>query len=134
MHPNVSSNSDSRRRSLPNVIPPGPESVFRHVIGCVARDFGVAAEILAAPTRGAPRVALARQAAMYLLHVDHALSCETIGRMFGRDRTTVSHACRVIEDSRDDIWLDCRLAALELACNGNKTSKRSSPQSSRRPR
>jgi hypothetical protein len=68
---------------------------------------------------------------MYLLHVDYALSCETIGRMFGRDRTTVSHACRVIEDSRDDIWLDCRLAALELACNGNMTSKRSLHRPSR---
>jgi hypothetical protein len=51
--------------------------------------------------------------------------------MFGRDRTTVSHACRVIEDSRDDIWLDCRLAALELACNGNTASTRSLSQPSR---
>lgn len=134
MHPSPSPNPDGRRRRLSASSSQGPERVFRHVIGCVARDFGVAAEILAAPTRGAPRVALARQVAMYLLHVDYALSCETIGRMFGRDRTTVSHACRVIEDSRDDVWLDCRLVALELACSGNTASKRSSRRSGRGPR
>jgi hypothetical protein len=39
-----------------------------------------------------------------------------IGRAFGRDRTTVAHACRAIEDRRDDIWFDCRLATLELIC------------------
>jgi hypothetical protein len=41
---------------------------------------------------------------------------ETISRVFDRDRTTVSHACHVVEDGRDDIWLDCRLEALELFC------------------
>ena len=59
---------------------------------------------------------------MYLMHVDFAVSFDAIGRIFGRDRTTVSHACRVVEDGRDDIWLDCRLAAIELACRqGRRT-------------
>lgn len=98
--------------------------VFRHVTNCVAHDFGIDADALSAATRGAPRVALARQVAMYLLHVGFALSFEAIGRMFGRDRTTVSHACRVIEDGRDDIWLDCRLAALELSCCGSVQGQR----------
>ena len=53
---------------------------------------------------------------MYLAHVGFALSFEGIGRVFGRDRTTVSHACRVIEDCRDDLSLDCRLSALEMIC------------------
>jgi hypothetical protein len=44
------------------------------------------------------------------------LSFEAIGRAFDRDRTTVSHACRVVEDSRDDVGLDHRLAALEAMC------------------
>ena len=47
---------------------------------------------------------------MYLCHVVHALTFEAIGRVFGRDRTTVSYACRVVEDRRDDIWFDCRIA------------------------
>ena len=105
--------------------------VFNHVTACVARDFGIDAKALSAAKRGAPRVALARQVAMYLLHVGFALSFETIGRMFGRDRTTVSHACRVIEDGRDDIWLDCRLAALELACCGDVQKQRSGSRGAR---
>ena len=68
------------------------------------------------PTRGAPHAAYARQVAMYLAHVGFALSFKAIGRAFDRDRTTVSHACRVVEDSRDDVGLDHRLAALEAMC------------------
>jgi chromosomal replication initiation ATPase DnaA len=87
------------------------------VIACVACDFGLSPAMLSAQTRGTPRVAFARQVAMYLMHVGFAVSFDVIAKVFGRDRTTVSHACRVIEDSRDDIWLDCRLAALEVACS-----------------
>ena len=80
------------------------------------RDFGIEAGCLMASSRGSPRVSLARQAAMYLCHVALGMNFEAIGRAFGRDRTTVAHACRVIEDRRDDIWFDCRMAALERAC------------------
>ena len=93
-----------------------PERTCRWVAFCVARDFGVAFSDLFAPTRGAPRVAFARQVAMYLAHIGFELSLATISRVFDRDRTTVSHACHLVEDGRDDIWLDCRLEALELLC------------------
>lgn len=93
--------------------------ICRDVTFWVAQDFGLDPAAMTASKRGAPRVAFARQVAMYLAHVGFALSFETIGRVFSRDRTTVSHACRVIEDSRDDIWLDCRLATLELMCRVN---------------
>ena len=92
------------------------ERLCHWVAFCVARDFDLDAASLFASSRGAPRAAYARQVAMYLAHVEFALSFETIGRAFGRDRTTVSHACRVVEDGRDDIWIDCRVAALELLC------------------
>lgn len=95
------------------------ERIFRCVTSSVASDFGLDEKVLAAATRGAPRVAFARQVAMYLAHVGFALSFAAVGRMFGRDRTTVSHACRVIEDGRDDAWLDRRLAVLERACRRN---------------
>jgi hypothetical protein len=88
----------------------------RWVAFCIARDFGLNMAALFAPTRGPPRAAFARQVAMYLAHTGFELSLETISRVFHRDRTTVAHACRVIEDGRDDIWLDCRLEALELFC------------------
>jgi chromosomal replication initiation ATPase DnaA len=86
------------------------------VMARVALDFALDADDLVSKTRGPPRIAFARQVAMYLAHVGFALSFEAIGRAFGRDRTTVAHACRVVEDNRDDIWLDLRLATLERAC------------------
>jgi hypothetical protein len=96
--------------------PSTPERTCQWVAFCVARDFGLEMAALFAPTRGAPRTAFARQVAMYLAHTGFELSFETISRVFDRDRTTVSHACHVVEDGRDDIWLDCRLEALELFC------------------
>jgi Bacterial dnaA protein helix-turn-helix len=96
--------------------PSSPERTCHWVAFCVARDFGMDMTALFAPTRGAPRAAFARQIAMYLAHTGFEQSFETISRVFDRDRTTVSHACHVVEDGRDDIWLDCRLEALELFC------------------
>jgi chromosomal replication initiation ATPase DnaA len=83
---------------------------------CVARDFGLEVSDLFGPTRGAPRVAFARQVAMYLAHTGFELGFATISRVFDRDPTTVSHACHIVEEGRDDLWLDCRLEVLELFC------------------
>lgn len=93
-----------------------PNDICRLVIACVAADFGLAAADLENGLRGSQRAALARQIAMYLAHVGFGLTFEAIGRAFGRDRTTIAHACRVVEDARDDIWFDCRIATLELMC------------------
>lgn len=101
----------SRRRS-----PTSARLVCHDIARLVAGEFGLDAAAMISPTRGAPHAAYARQVAMYLAHVGFALSFEAIGRAFDRDRTTVSHACRVVEDSRDDVRLDHRLAALEAMC------------------
>ncbi len=50
--------------------------------------------------------------AMYLAHVAFRLSFTQVGNLFGRDRTTVAHACGVIEDLRDDEHLDRALTVL----------------------
>lgn len=114
-----------RLQSPPNsrLATPSPAArICRWVAFCVARDFGLEPAVLFAPTRGSPRAAFARQVAMYLAHIGFALSLGAISRAFGRDRTTVSHACHVVEDCRDDVWLDWRLAALELFClTGSET-------------
>lgn len=47
-----------------------------------------------------------RQIAMYLSHVVLSVPYRTIARAFGRDRTTVVHACAVVEDRRDDLGYD----------------------------
>jgi chromosomal replication initiation ATPase DnaA len=100
----------------PSKVTSGPDNICRAVTACVAIDFALDVADLEALVRGSQRVALARQIAMYLAHVGFGLSFEAIGRAFDRDRTTVGHACRVVEDGRDDIWFDCRIATLELIC------------------
>jgi hypothetical protein len=82
----------------------------------VAAAFAVSVEELHSSSRGAAPVALARQYAMYLAHVGFSLSYTEIGRRYGRDRTTAAHACRVIEERRDDPFTDRRLMLLESLC------------------
>ncbi len=79
----------------------------------VTRVFDVESKRLAAENRGVARIAEARQVAMYLAHVACGLSLTDVGRAFGRDRTTVAHACAVIEDRRDDLVFDRALDLLE---------------------
>ena len=93
-----------------------PQTICHLIATCVACDFGLDAAELETGMHGSKRLAFARQVAMYLAHVGFGLNFESIGRAFGRDRSTVAHACRVVEDGRDDIWFDCRVATLELIC------------------
>ena len=57
--------------------------------------------------------AFARRLAMYLAHVAFGMSLGRAARAFGRDRSTIRHACMAIEDRRDDPRFDRWLAALE---------------------
>ena len=59
------------------------------------------------------RAALARQAAMYVSHVAFGISMARVASAFGRDRSTVGHACRLMEDRRDDARFDRWMDALE---------------------
>jgi chromosomal replication initiation ATPase DnaA len=79
----------------------------------VAMAFRVRIADLHGPARGAARIALARQVAMYLAHVELGLSFVQVGRAFGRTRTTAARACRRIEDLRPDSDLEGTLAKLE---------------------
>lgn len=79
----------------------------------VSRVFGVARGELRTATRGRAKVALARQVAMYLAHVVYGLSLTDVGRIFERDRTTVAHACAIVEDRRDDQIFDRVMDNLE---------------------
>lgn len=54
-----------------------------------------------------------RQIAMYVCHVALQLPFADIGPAFGRDRSTVSHACHVVEDRRDDPAFDEFVSAIE---------------------
>jgi Bacterial dnaA protein helix-turn-helix len=54
-----------------------------------------------------------RQIAMYVCHVSLSIPLSEIGDAFGRDRTTVSHACHVVEDRRDDSGYDELISTVE---------------------
>lgn len=80
----------------------------------VADVFGVETIELRMATRGKARAALARQVAMYLAHVGYGLSLTEVGELFERDRTTVAHACSIVERRRDDRAFDAAVVLLEL--------------------
>lgn len=95
-------------------IPHGEALRVRRLIEAAIGDvFGVARADLGRQSRGKAPVALARQAAMYLAHVSCGLNLTDVGRIFARDRTTVAHACAVIEDRRDDPVFDRALELME---------------------
>ena len=50
---------------------------------------------------------------MYLAHVMLGRSLSEVGDAFGRDRTTVSYACALIEDLREDPEFDAFVTRLE---------------------
>ena len=89
--------------------------ILATVMALVARAFKVQREALYAPTRGPAEIARARQVGVYLAHVEAGLSLSDIGRQLGRDRTTVGHACRLVEDLRDDALFDTTLTMLGRA-------------------
>jgi hypothetical protein len=92
----------------------GPGDHPRVVIDeAIAKVFGISPRALGTSTRGRAPAARARQVAMYVTHVSCGMSLTDVGALFSRDRTTVSHACAVIEDQRDDPVFDRVLEMLE---------------------
>ena len=81
----------------------------------VAEVTGVELARICAPKRGDPRAALARQMAMYLCHVVFHMNAAQVGLAFGRDRKTVCHALRRIEELREDLEFDRALGWLETS-------------------
>lgn len=95
------------------------------VVELVAKARNVPVAMILSRKRCRIDVSRARQLAMYLAHVILGESLTRIGFVFGRDRTTVSHACGLIEDMRDDPAFDAAVTELEMllqdeegACHG----------------
>ena len=80
-----------------------------------ALSSGVPALDITARDKRGHRAVRARHTCMYLAYVIFQWPLERVGAAFGRDRTTAGHACRLIEDRRDDPAFDAGLEALE-AC------------------
>ncbi len=90
-----------------------PKTGVSGLSGLVADAFDMRPGELSGRTRGCAKVARARQTAMYLARVCLGLTLSEAARLYGRDRTTAAHACRVIEDLRDDPHFDAKIAAIE---------------------
>lgn len=104
------------------VLPPAQPSseAMSRVVGLVSEHNGIPIGMILHGSRCRIGVARSRQLAMYLAHVILGESLTSIGAAFGRDRTTVSYACGLIEDLRDDPKFDAEVTGLELQLqNGN---------------
>ena len=103
-----------RRTGTVSVLDVGAlEPAVARLLALVSRATGVSVDLLRRKSRGKADVAEARQLAMYLMHVVLQRTYEDIGRALGRERTTVSYACAVIEDRRDDPRFETLVARLE---------------------
>lgn len=54
-----------------------------------------------------------RQISMYICHVALRIPHADVAAAFGRDRSTVGHACHFVEDRRDDEAFDAFVSAIE---------------------
>ena len=91
------------------------------LVALVAADRQVPTILLLHPSRCGAEVAEARQLAMYLMHVVLRRTYAQVASFFGRDRTTVSHACAHIEDLRDSPQFEAEVARLEAAIGASAT-------------
>lgn len=88
-------------------------SFARLVSGMVGYALGVRVESILSEGRGTLDVARARQVSMYLAHVAVGMSLARVAQAFDRDRSTVAHACQIIEDRRDDPAFEAWIETLE---------------------
>lgn len=83
------------------------------VMAAVALEFGIPDVEVYSRTKGNSRSSFARQIAMYLTHIVYEINLSRVARTFSRDRSTASHACKVVEESRDDPIIDEKIQRLE---------------------
>lgn len=79
----------------------------------VCEAYGIPHAELMASDRGGASLARARQTAMYLAHVVGQLTLNEVAEAFHRERSTVSHACINMENSRDGPIVDLQLDYME---------------------
>jgi len=72
------------------------------IIDLLAVFFNVSGRQLRSSKRTVKPVSRIRQIGMYVAHVTLGLKMVAVGAGFGRDKSTVVHACHTIEDMRDD--------------------------------
>ena len=94
-------------------LPPSASVLCSLAVRLAASAIGVPASEISLSRRSSRRVSAARQLGIYLAHTAAGLPLVKVAEFFGRDRTTAAHACRLIEDRRDDRGFDAELNELE---------------------
>ena len=100
-------------RPLGDVCPDYDRVAGQLVVKLVSVLDRVAVGDLQRTSRGKAIVCLSRQKAMYLMHTVFSGPYHKVAEFFGRDRTTIAHACKLVEDMRDDEDFDRQLEAME---------------------
>ncbi|KAB2777314.1 helix-turn-helix domain-containing protein [Brucella anthropi] len=83
------------------------------LIDLLVTMFGVSGAELRSPLRCRREVARVRQIGMYVAHTAFGLAMREVAAGFARDRTTVMHACHLVEDMRDDTEFDAIVSTFE---------------------
>lgn len=89
------------------------DAIGRFVTLTIGTLLEVSQADLLAKSRGKAHCCLCRQIAMYFMHTAFSRTFHEVASFFDRDRTTVSHACNLVEDMRDDPEFDGKLAEIE---------------------
>jgi len=119
----ICSETANRKRAKGGSEPPPSVSLLCLLAARLAASaIGVPASEISLSRRSSRRVSTARQLGIYLAHTVAGLPLVKVAECFGRDRTTAAHACRLIEDRRDDRRFDAELNELEdllrMFCGG----------------
>ncbi|MEM0899574.1 MAG: helix-turn-helix domain-containing protein [Pseudomonadota bacterium] len=97
------------------------------VIDIISQLFDISSREIRSSTRNSASVARVRQIGMYVCHVTLGMYLQQISEGFSRDRSTVTHACHLVEDLRDDEEIDRIIAKVEAviaaALRPNKRAK-----------
>jgi chromosomal replication initiation ATPase DnaA len=101
----------------------GEERMRRMLTEAIGEALGIRPDRILSPVRGTARVALARQVAIYLARTRLGLSFTEAGRLFRRDRTTAAHACRRVEETRDDAVFDALIDSLDATIAGRLAAR-----------
>lgn len=83
-------------------------------IALAAAAVGTSMEDVAGGVR-TTKVAFARHVAMYVAYVGFGMSLARVAAAFGRDKSTIAYACKMMEDRRDEPSFDRWMEALEVS-------------------
>jgi len=108
---------------------PDDTSFARLTVATVGLEFGLPDLKLERDGRkiGIRHEVFARQVAVYLCQTVFDMSSPRVAELFSRDRSTISHALNVVEESREDPVFNRKLLALEDFLTGSLQVFRPAP-------